>query len=213
MNNRTFVIGLAVLIAAGLGFAALVLRNGGAPVAAAVAIGELADDDPSLGPLDAPITVVEFGDLQCPFTARFHLNTLPALLTDYSGQVRWVLRDMPIEKRHPQAARAAEAAACAGDGGKYFEFADLALSSQDKLSDDDLAGYAYELGLDKAAFSDCLAANTHATEVQRDYNAGRAYGVKVTPTFFINGKYRIDGNQGYGTFASLFDKILEERGK
>src|SRR3989338_5248460 len=151
MNNRTFVIGLAVLIAAGLGFAALVLRNGGAPVAAAVAIEELADDDPSPGPPDAPITVVEFGDLQCPFTARFHLNTLPALLTDYSGQVRWVYRDMPIEKRHHQAARAAEAAACANEAGKFWEFADLAVNNQDKLSDDDLAGYAYELGLDKAA--------------------------------------------------------------
>lgn len=213
MNNRTFVLGVIALIAVGLGFGAFMFTRAPAPTGAAVALADLADDDPSVGPSDAAITVVEFGDLQCPYTARFHLNTLPALLKDYAGSVRWVLRDMPIPQRHPRAVRAAEAAECAGDRGKHFEFADLAFSNQDALSDDDLAGYAYSLGLDKAEFLACLEAGTHTQEVQRDLNAGRAFAVKVTPTFFINGKYRIDGNQDYSTFAGLFDKILEEGAK
>ena len=143
------------------------------------------DDDPARGDANAPVTIVEFTDFQCPACAAMH-PVLEEVLKSYGNKVRFVVRDFPLN-RHENARKAAEAANAANAQGKFFEYAALLFTRQNALDTPSLKKYATELGLDRARFDAALDRGTYAAEVQHDVEDGEIYGVDVTPTIFING--------------------------
>jgi protein-disulfide isomerase len=131
-------------------------------------------DAPSLGDADAPVTLVEFTDDQCPFCRRHYTNVMPALLKNYvnTGKLKYVLRDYPIPQLHPDAMKAAEAAHCAGDQGQYWKMHDLIFLNQRQIAPDDLKAKAKSLGLDPESFMDCLNSGKYAQRVREDMAEG-----------------------------------------
>lgn len=168
----------------------------------------IADHDPSRGPKDAPITIVEFSEYQCPFCGRV-TPTLKALEQKYAGKVRIVFKDFPLQN-HLQAPKAAEAAHCAGDQGKYWEMHDLLFSNQQQLQIADLKKYAGGVGLDQAKFDQCLDAGTHAANVQADVDLGSQMGVQSTPTLYVNGRI-VTGAQPASVFEAIIDDELSRK--
>jgi protein-disulfide isomerase len=172
------------------------------------------DGYPSLGPADAPITIVEFSDYQCPFCSRFHDETYQALLDAYPNQIRFVYRNLPLSF-HQNAQMSAEAALCAGDQNKYWEMHDVLFSNQASLNNaegtklDQTAynGYAEGLGLDVTTFEDCMTSHKFAQFIDDDMAFSQGLGVQSTPTFFING-LAIVGAQPLANFKELIDKEL-----
>jgi protein-disulfide isomerase len=163
-------------------------------------------DDPARGPADAPVTIVEFSDFQCPYCSRA-TATLKKLDAAYPGKIRLVYRDFPLVQIHPNAARAAEAAACAHEQGKFWPMHDAMFEHQDKLAEADLKASAAALGLDAAAFNTCLDSGRHTAEWQKDAAEGDRYGVSSTPAFFINGRLVV-GAQPYESFVRILDEEL-----
>jgi Na+/H+ antiporter NhaA len=141
--------------------------------------------DHALGPPDAPVTLLEYGDYECPY-CKAAADVIPRLLERSGGQLRFVFRHFPLPDVHPNAALAAEAAEAAGAQGKFREMHDLLFARQDRLQPPDLVRYAEELGLDLAAFQDDLNSQRFADRVVADVESGEASGVAGTPTFFIN---------------------------
>jgi protein-disulfide isomerase len=143
------------------------------------------DDDPAKGPANAPVTIVEFTDFQCPACASMH-PVLEEVLKSYGDKVRFVVRDFPLD-RHENARKAAEAANAANAQGKFFEYIALLFKRQQALDVPSLKKYASELGLDRARFDAALDRGAYAAEVKHDIEDGEMYGVGVTPTIFVNG--------------------------
>ena len=143
------------------------------------------DDDPARGDANAPVTIVEFTDFECPACAAMQ-PVLEEVLKSYGNKVRFVVRDFPLN-RHEHARKAAEAANAANAQGKFFEYAALLFGRQKALDIPSLKKYATELGLDRARFDAALDRGTYAAEVQHDVEDGEMYGVDVTPSIFING--------------------------
>ena len=166
-----------------------------------------ADDDPALGPPDAPVLIVEFSDFQCSFCARFATETLGQILDTYGDQVRFVYRDFPLTSIHPHAQKAAEATQCAHEQGKYWEYSDLLFQNQQALDVDSLKGYAQQLGLDTDVFNECLDSGQYASEIQKDLTEGQSYGVTGTPTFFINGRL-LRGAKPFSAFQAMIEEEL-----
>jgi len=169
-----------------------------------------ADDDPFWGPQDASVTIVEFSDFQCPYCARFFLQTYPQVRREYEGKVKFIFRDFPLTSIHQYAEKAAEAAGCANDQGKFWEYHDLLWTKQQALDVDSLKSYAADLGLDTVAFDDCLDSGKHASEVQKDVQDGRSYGVGGTPAFLINGQL-VSGAVPFADFKAVIDAALQGR--
>jgi protein-disulfide isomerase len=174
------------------------------------------DDDPALGSEDAPVVIVEFSDFQCPFCKRFHQQTLPLIISEYveAGKVRFVFRDFPLTRIHPQAEPAAQAAECADEQGKFWEMHDLLFERQTEWSGNPQAraifeSYARELELDEPEFSACLEAGRYAEEIRKDLQDGVRYGVSGTPAFFING-VKLEGAWPFGKFIELIEAALAE---
>lgn len=165
------------------------------------------DDDPSWGPTDAPVTIVEFSDYQCPYCARFYDETLPQIQASYEGRVRFVYRDFPLTSIHPDAQKAAEASECADDQGRFWDYHDLLWANHLALGVDSLKAYAAQLGLDTATFDDCLGSGKNAQEVQKDYSDGISYGVQGTPWFFVN-DVPVGGAQPFSMFQTVIDSAL-----
>jgi protein-disulfide isomerase len=168
----------------------------------------------SVGAADAPVTIVEFTDFQCPFCSRHFLETYPQIKADYvdTGKVRYVFMDFPLSSIHPQAQLAAEAARCAGDQDAYLEMHDILFGRQGEWSGrDDAAdifiGYAQELGLDTATFTECLNSGVHESAVLADLQEGARVGVDGTPAFFINGAF-VSGAQPFEVFQQTIDSFL-----
>ncbi len=179
------------------------------------------DDDAAKGRDDAPVTVIEFSEFQCPFCARFSANTLPEIVKTYvdTGKVRFVFRDYPLSF-HQHATKAAEAAECAGDQGMYWEMHDILFEKHENLEVEAIQGYAEQIGLFMPDFLFCLESGKNAAEVQQDLQDGRKAGVNSTPSFFI-GVTRKDGRiQGtllkgakpFDTFKDLIEEKLREAG-
>ncbi len=143
------------------------------------------DDDPSLGDVNAPVTIVEFTDFQCPSCAAMH-PVLEEVLKSYGNAVRLVVRDFPLSQ-HQHALKAAEAANAAHAQGKFFEYIALLYKRQNALDIASLKKYATELGLNRQKFDAALDSGMYAAEVKRDIADGEIYGVGSTPTLFING--------------------------
>jgi protein-disulfide isomerase len=155
------------------------------------------------GPRAAPVTLVEYGDFECPYCGQAY-PVVKELLSRQGTAVRLVFRNFPLAEIHPHARRAAEAAEAAGAQGKFWEMHDLLYERQDALEDEDLVAYAAEIGLDLDRFQVELAQNAHAARVREDFMSGVRSGVNGTPTFFINGR-RHDGNWD---LASLTEAVM-----
>jgi protein-disulfide isomerase len=151
-------------------------------------------DDPALGPASAPVTVVMFCDFQCPHCARTR-QAVGAALQKRPQDVRFVYRDFPIERTHPLAPLLAEAAACAGDQGRYWEMWERLFAGQASLDARALPRHARALGLNAAVFDQCLTSRRHRGGWLADHRDGEALGVSGTPTLFINGQ-RVEGALG-----------------
>jgi Na+/H+ antiporter NhaA len=145
------------------------------------------DEDHIRGPDDAPVTLVEYGDFECPYCGRAEPN-VRQLLADQGADIRYVFRHLPLSDVHEHAQLAAEATEAAGAQGKFWEMHDLLFDHQDALTGRDLMRYAEELGLDLDQFHDELKRHEHAPRVARDVESAELSGVSGTPTFFVNGQ-------------------------
>jgi protein-disulfide isomerase/rhodanese-related sulfurtransferase/uncharacterized membrane protein len=142
-------------------------------------------DSHATGNLSAPVTVVEFGDFECPGCGRV-APQVAEMLGQYGNRIRFVFRQFPLVEIHPYAETAAEASECAAEQGKFWEAERKFYEEQDDLSEPALDRYASELGLDMKQFDGCLASGAIKARVQSDLDDGKAVGVKGTPTFFVN---------------------------
>jgi protein-disulfide isomerase len=155
------------------------------------------------GPAAAPVTLLEYGDYECPYCGAAYpiVKQVQARLGD---QLRFVFRNFPITTSHPHAEQAAEAAEAAAAQDRFWEMHDHLYEHQRRLGDDDLRGYADELGLDVARFSDELAEHVHAARVREDFMSGVRSGVNGTPTFYVNG-VRHDGSYELDTLLAALE--------
>jgi protein-disulfide isomerase len=169
---------------------------------------KVAAEGPSKGPADAPVTIVEFSDFQCPFCSRA-AKTADQVLANYAGKVRLVFRDFPLPF-HDKAPKASEAGLCANDQGKFWEMHDEMFGAQDKLGIDDLKAVAKKLGLDSAKFDECLDSNKYAAQVKKNIEDGKEAGISGTPAFIINGRL-ISGAQPYEEFQRVIDEELAQK--
>lgn len=144
-------------------------------------------DDPAIGNANAPITVVEFLDFECPFSAQA-FPFIREAATKNPDAIRLIIRDLPLDDVHPNARLAAEAAGCANDQKRFWTYHDKLFQNQQALDRDSLIRYAEQVGLDAATFTTCLDRGKFRAEVQEDFQAGVAAGAVGTPTFYINGK-------------------------
>ncbi len=166
------------------------------------------DDDPAIGVAGAPITIIEFSDFECPFCQRFHDQTFQAILESYPGQILFVYRDFPLASIHPNAQKAAEAAQCAFEQGKYWEFHNALFRNQQHLGNLELyTELAVALEMDQERFNECFESNRYADEVTADFNDARALGITGTPTFFINGRPLV-GAQPLDVFVQIIEEEL-----
>lgn len=148
-------------------------------------------DDPFVGPADAAVTVVMFEDFQCPFCGQLQPD-LHAAMAKYKNSVKFVYRDFPLDSIHPNARKAAEAAQCAHDQGRFWEYHDVLFANPNAQSENDLKAYADQLGLNTLSFTTCVDNGIYADEVEADFQDGVAAGVLGTPTLFFNGN-KVDG--------------------
>jgi len=179
------------------------------------------DDDPVKGNPNAPVTIVEFSDFQCPFCSRFFKQTLPQLEENYinTGKVKLVYKDLPLDNLHPNARPAHIASECADEQGKFWEYHDVLFTKQSewqRLPSADLSStltvYASDLGLQTTSFESCLQSQDIADEVNKDTLEAASYGATGTPTFFIgtekDGFIKLVGAQPYAAFQAVIDKQL-----
>ena len=177
------------------------------------------DDDPIKGDKNAPITIIEFSDYECPFCKRSYDNVITQIDKEYisKGKVRLVFRDYPLPF-HKKAIPAAIAANCAGEQGKYWEVHDFMFENPDKLDAASVISSAAGIGLDKAKFEACINDKSKEKEIEKDVEDGQKYGVRGTPSYFIGkttdgdeitGTF-IRGAQPYIVFKELIEKHLKE---
>ena len=164
---------------------------------------------PVRGNVNAPVTIVEFSDFQCPFCGRAR-PTVNKVRETYGDKVRILFRDFPLQM-HAQATKAAEAAACAGDQGKFWEMHDWMFANQGKLQVTDLKQRATDMGLKTDVFGECLDSGKYASRWQQGLADGAQYGVSGTPAFFINGR-PLMGARPFEDFAAVIDDELERGG-
>ncbi len=213
----------SIIVAALLVAGALVYNTGSDAVSpgtqtppTAVDVKDLADDDVVLGDIKAPVTIVEFGDYQCPFCARFYREVEPKVRDEYikTGKAKMVYRDFAF--LGPESQGAALASQCAADQGKFWAYHDklFDVESADgvehngNLNEALFKSIAADLGLDGAKFGSCLSSQKYKAEVEKDYSDGVAAGVQGTPATFINGKL-ISGAVPYATFKAEIEAALK----
>ena len=160
------------------------------------------------GPLDAPVTLVEYGDYECPYCGAAYpiVKEVQARMAD---RLRFVFRNFPITTSHPHAEHAAEAAEAAAAQGRFWEMHDYLYEHQRQLEDPDLHDYAEQLGLDVETFDQDLAAHRHAERVREDFMSGVRSGVNGTPTFYINGT-RHDGSYELEPLLTAVERAAEQ---
>ena len=181
-----------------------------------------ADNDPIIGNPNAPITIIEFSDFQCPFCAKFHLETFPTIMDEYinKGTVKLVFRDFPIQNIHPNAVPASVAAECANEQGEFKQMYHILFEKQREWNNLETPyaielfnQYASEILLDKEKFDSCLRNAKYIKEIQKDLDDGRTYGVTGTPGFFIGneeiGFMELNGAQPFESFKKIIDSQLK----
>lgn len=163
---------------------------------------------PAKGPTDAPIEMVEFSDFQCPFCQ--HANpTVEQVLKTYGDRIRFVYRHYPLPN-HPNARPAAEAAACADEQGRFWQYHDVLFANASRLTDADLKDHASAAGLEPNRFAACFDGHRYKNEVEKDIREGSDAGVSGTPAFFINGR-SLEGAQPFEVFKQVIDEELASR--
>ena len=180
------------------------------------------DNDPVMGNPDAPITIIEFSDFQCPFCARFYTQTLPLIYEEYidQGKVKLVFRDYPIQSIHPNAVPASVASECANEQGKFKEMHDILFDNQNEWNKQEtvdalslFSQYATEIQLEQETFDSCLTSGKYIEEIKKDLDDGREYGVTGTPGFFIGndqiGYVKLSGAQPFDSFKKIIDAQLD----
>src|SRR5271156_1400397 len=177
------------------------------PTATAKLKPPVGPNDQIQGPAKAPVTLVEYGDYECPYCGEAY-SVVKALQKRLGDQMRLVFRHFPLSNAHPHAQHAAEAAEAAGAQGKFWEMHDLLYENQAALEDEDLIGYAANLGLDVARFTRELAEHHYAARVREDFLAGVRSGVNGTPSFFING-VRHDGSYDFDSLLAAIEAATE----
>jgi protein-disulfide isomerase len=184
------------------------------PIDAVVALGE----SPYKGTRDAPLTLIEYSDYQCPFCKRHVDLTVPQLEKEYisTGKLRYVFRDLPLESIHPQAFKSAEAAHCAGEQQKYWEMHDRLFANQDSLAPKDLVEHARAIGLEVRAFRKCLDDSRYAESIRSSMAEAKKLGMEATPASLLGVS---DGDQvkdvklmigafPFAIFKAEIDKML-----
>ncbi len=169
-----------------------------------------AANSPSKGSSSAPIELIEFSDFQCPYCLRAD-PTVRQVLDTYGNRIRFVYRHYPLPN-HPFARPAAEAAACAGEQGQFWQYHDVLFANPSKLSDGDLKQHAAGLGLNTGQFNSCVDTHKLKAEIDADLKAGENAGVNGTPAFFINGRM-LSGAQPFEAFKKIIDEELTLKGK
>ena len=164
------------------------------------------DGSYAVGPEDAPITIIEFSDYQCPFCRRWHQEVYQPLLAAYPGKIKLVYRHLPLTSIHPDAFPAAEASMCAGEQNAFWQYHEK-LFAGDQLGSAAYTQYAQELGLDMTTFEACINEHKYQQVVQADSDFAINLGVRSTPTFFING-LAVVGAQPLDVFKQVIDKEL-----
>jgi protein-disulfide isomerase len=162
--------------------------------------------DHILGPVDAPVTLLEYGDYECPFCGQAHV-VVAELLNQLSNEMRFTFRHFPLTTVHPHAEHAAEAAEAAGAQGAFWEMHDLLYENQDALEDENLLQYAAMLRLDLKVFTQDLLTHAYAARVREDFMSGVRSGVNGTPAFFINGR-RHEGSYDFPTLYAAIQQAL-----
>ena len=157
------------------------------------------------GGANAPVTIIEFSDYQCPFCKRAE-SVVDQVMSTYGDKVRLVFRDYPLPM-HPNARPAAEAAACANAQGKFWDYHAKLFANQGQLGEENLKTYAKDVGLDATKFDDCLAKKPYAKEIDKDIADGAKVGVNGTPAFFVNGRM-LSGAQPFDKFKTVIDEEL-----
>lgn len=212
-RSHLFAALVVVAFAAGLGSGYLVWgRRAARPAVAEESVAgggqrfEVATDgDPSIGPDDAPVTIVEFSDFNCPYCRKFHEDTFQSLMQMYGDRIRFVYRDFPITTA--ESFVAAQAANCAGRQGAYWPFHDKLFSGGLGLGRSAYEAYAQQLGLDGQALGACIDSGDEADEVTADARAASELGVTGTPTFFVNG-IPLVGAQPLTEFSRIIEAEL-----
>lgn len=174
-------------------------------------IPAVSDSDYILGDKNASVTIIEYSDLQCPFCQRFH-PTAKQIVEAYPGKVRWIFRHFPLSF-HENARPAANAAECAGEQGKFYEFIEEAFANQEKLGTDLYKATAKKLGLNATKFNDCLTQNKYDAKIAAQASGGAAAGVSGTPATFVIGAdgtaIPIKGALPYETVKQAVDSVLK----
>ena len=197
-----------------------VTRGGGDEVKPENVVLDLKDGQRK-GDAGARLVMVEFSDYQCPFCGRHFRDTLPTIDTEYvrTGKMQYIARDFPLEAIHPQAFKAAEAAQCAAEQGKFWEMHNRLFTNQRQLAPADLSAHARALALDGAKFDECLNSGRHAAGVRKDLADGEKAGVRGTPTMFLAVRQgnetrlrvlgAIQGAQPLATVKDAIEKALQ----
>lgn len=191
------------------------------PVQALDAVLEIGDA-PVKGEKNAKLTLMEFSDYQCPFCKRYAEGALPEIDREYiaTGKLRYVFRDFPLEAIHKQAQKAAEAAHCAGDQGKYWEMHDRLFAKQRELGPERLLEHAQSIGLDAEPFKQCLDGGKYTEKVRNDIAEGQKLGISGTPTLLlglsdgakVKDVKKMVGAQPFALFKQEIDKLLASKG-
>jgi protein-disulfide isomerase len=181
--------------------------EGDSPEEASLNLSEIASKGNVRGNPDAPITILEFSDFQCPFCSRFH-QTMLKIMDEYPDKVKWVYRHFPLDSIHPVARKAAEASECAGDQNKFWEYNDQLFAEQDKISPGFLKELAQEIGLNTEEFNQCLDSGKYASLVEEDLQQGLSIGVRGTPGNFINDQ-TLGGAVPYEQLKTTIDSLLQ----
>jgi protein-disulfide isomerase len=181
------------------------------------ATGILVKGDPK-----APVTIIEYTDMQCPFCSRHAQNTFSQIENEYikSGKVRYVVKDFPLESLHPNSFLAAQANHCAAEQNRAWDMHDRLFANQQKLAKEDLAGYADAMGLDTTKFKTCLDSGRYAAAVRKDMAEGQSAGVMGTPMFFLGNadgtSYQmkpasmLNGAVAFSAFRTAIDDLLNK---
>jgi protein-disulfide isomerase/rhodanese-related sulfurtransferase/uncharacterized membrane protein len=212
---RTYFVLSVVALAAGIPSFLLLRQSGASPSAPAVSPVALEErlvrpDSHATGNLDSPVTLVEFGDFQCPFCAAAQ-PVVETILKNYGDRVRFVFRHFPVRELHIHAETAAEASECAAAQGKFWQAERMFYQHQSDLSEPALERYAAQLGLNTAQFDQCLTSGAMAARVQQDVEDAKALGVHGPPTFFLDHQ-EIVGVPDYHRLAGMIDRELAARG-
>ena len=164
------------------------------------------DADHVIGKEGSDVEVILFTDIECPFCSSFH-STFHQAIDEYEGRVAFTIRHFPLERIHPNAKLAANAAECAAYQDNFLEYMDIAMKNKNDLSVEALKKYALDLGLDSSKFDGCLDNTEKSAKVQNDINSGLSAGVNGVPATFVNGEL-ISGALPYAQLKALIEKYL-----